>query len=73
MTFQHDSKARQIPHHQEVFTDRNSDVSVILELNESVDEPNIEGALKYHLEDVVDCKDRIRVWHSSTASLSKLP
>ena len=67
------SNVRQIPDHQEVFTDRDSGISIIIEVNKRVDVTMTVEALKYHLEDIVDSNDQLRLWQSSEATFYKLP
>ncbi|MCJ1310966.1 multicopy suppressor of ts gsp1 [Agyrium rufum] len=71
--FEDASKLRQIPNNQEVFLDRDGFTSIIIEVNERVEETDTLEALKYHLEDVVDGGDQIRTWQASNTQMLKLP
>ncbi|KAI4786880.1 ran-interacting Mog1 protein [Aureobasidium sp. EXF-8845] len=64
---------RQVPDNQEVYLDKDGLSSIVFDILERVDKPDLD-ALKYHLEDVVeDDADATKLWTSKSAVLSKLP
>ena len=64
---------RQVPDHQEVYIDMDGFTSIVFEILQRVEKPDIE-ALKYHLRDIVE-EDigETKVWTTGDAHLSKLP
>ena len=67
------SDIRQVPDHQEVWLDRNGFTSIVFEILERVEKPDVE-ALKYHLQDIVEEDEgEMRIWTSSEAHFQKLP
>ena len=73
-----ESNFRQVPDHQEVFLDPNGPTTIIVELNERVNDGDHafddDKALKYHFEDVAsDGDDNTKLQPSSVATLPNLP
>ncbi|MCJ1351681.1 MAG: multicopy suppressor of ts gsp1 [Icmadophila ericetorum] len=67
------SKLRQIPDNQEVYLCKDGLTSILFDITERVDEPSVDEAIRYHLEDIVEKGDGIKVWSSSHTSMAKLP
>ena len=68
------SKLRQIPDHQEVYLKGDGLASIIFDVLERVTGFDTdEEAFKYHLEDVADGGDGIRVWGIDRVTMAKLP
>ena len=70
-TFADVADLRQVPDNQEVYLDTEGFTSVVFDLLERVEKPD-EEALKYHLSDVVDGEEGVKVWGMSQAVCSKL-
>ena len=69
----HSSNIRQIPDHQEVYLERDGSTSVVFDILERVTGFDTdEEAFKYHLEDVANGEDGIRVWGIDRVVLPKL-
>lgn len=67
------SDIRQVPDNQEVFLDKDGFTSVVFDILERVEKPDID-ALKYHLQDIVDDDaDKTQTWSSNTAMMARLP
>ncbi|KAI5212816.1 ran-interacting Mog1 protein [Aureobasidium subglaciale] len=67
------SNIRQIPDNQEVYLDNDGLTSIVFDILERVDKPDLD-ALRYHLEDIVeDDVDATKLWTSNSAVFSKLP
>ncbi|THY25812.1 ran-interacting Mog1 protein [Aureobasidium pullulans] len=67
------SQIRQVPDNQEVYLDKDGLTSIVFDILERVDKPDLD-ALKYHLEDIVeDDVDATKLWTSNSAVFSKLP
>ncbi|KAG9511568.1 Mog1p/PsbP-like protein, partial [Aureobasidium melanogenum] len=67
------SQIRQVPDNQEVYLDKDGLSSIVFDILERVDKPDLD-ALKYHLEDIVeDDVNGTKLWTSNSAVLSKLP
>ena len=68
------SKLRQIPDHQEVYLKRDGLASIVFDVLERVTGFDTdEEAFKYHLEDVADGDDDIRVWGIDRVTMAKVP
>ena len=61
-TFEDVSVLREIPDHQEVFVDRDSEVSLIVELLEHDGTISDEHAPTYYFKDLASCNE-VRTWH----------
>jgi hypothetical protein len=73
LTHEKNSQIRQVPDNQEVYLDNDGLSSIVFDILERVDKPDLD-ALKYHLEDVVeDDVNATKLWTSNSAVLSKLP
>ena len=72
-TFTDVSNLRQVPDHQEVWLDSEGFTSVVIEILERVEKPDLE-ALRYHLEDLVE-EDvgEMRIWESGSTELREFP
>lgn len=67
------SQIRQVPDNQEVYLDKDGLTSIVFDILERVDKPDLD-ALKYHLEDIVeDDVNATKLWTSNSAVFSKLP
>lgn len=67
------SEIRQVPDNQEVYLDKDGFTSIVVEILERVDKPDVE-ALKYHLQDIVEeDAGETKVWTTGDAHFSKLP
>ncbi|KAJ2870716.1 hypothetical protein GGH93_005367 [Coemansia aciculifera] len=68
------SLLRQVPDHQEVFADAQTDTSIIVEILESVPHTGIQ-ALKYHYEQVseLNADDQPHFLHVGPLSLDSVP
>ena len=68
------SDIRQVPDHQEVYLSSTGFSSIVFDITERISEPSTdEGALKYHLEDIVESPEEVRVLSSNSVHISKLP
>lgn len=68
-----DSEIRQVPDNQEVYLDKDGFTSIVVEILERVEKPDIE-ALKFHLQDIVDeDAGETKAWTTGEAHFSKLP
>ena len=67
------SEIRQVPDNQEVYLDKDGFTSVVVDILERIEKPDIE-ALKFHFHDIVD-EDaaETKVWTTGEAHFSKLP
>ena len=67
------SNMRQVPDHQEVWLDSEGFTSIVVEILERVEKPDLE-ALKFHLEDLVE-EDvgEMRVWSTGEMQGALLP
>ena len=72
-TFTDVSEMRQVPDHQEVWLDSEGFTSIVIEILERVEKPDL-AALQYHLEDLAE-EDwgEMRVWKSGEVVCGKLP
>lgn len=62
-----------MPDNQEVYLDKDGLSSIVFDILERVDKPDLD-ALKYHLEDIVeDDVNATKLWTSNSAVLNKLP
>ena len=67
------SEIRQVPDNQEVYLDQQGFTSIVFDILERVQKPDIE-ALKFHLQDIVEeDAEQMKVWSSGDAHLAKLP
>ena len=67
------SDIRQVPDHQEVWLDKNGFTSIVIDILERVDQPDVD-ALRYHLHDIVgEDAEKTKVWTTSQATFSRLP
>lgn len=66
------SEIRQVPDNQEVYLDPHGTTSILFDILERVEKPDVE-ALHFHLEDIVDDDARVKVWGSGTVHLAKFP
>ena len=67
------SAIRQVPDHQEVWLDSEGFTSIVVEILERVEKPDLE-ALKFHLEDrVEEDVGEMRVWSTGEVEGEKLP
>ncbi|QIX00574.1 hypothetical protein AMS68_006091 [Peltaster fructicola] len=67
------SDFRQVPDHQEVYLDKDGFTSIVVEILERVEQPDIE-ALKYHLHDLVDTDaSQTKIITAAEAHFAKLP
>jgi hypothetical protein len=68
-----DSEIRQVPDNQEVYLDKDGFTSIVVDILERVEKPDIE-ALKFHLNDIVDeDAGETKVWTTGEAHFAKLP
>ena len=61
------SVVRQVPDHQEVFVDKASDISLIVEILSHADEVSNEEAARYHFDDLAQCNSAVSTDVMSTA------
>ena len=72
-TDQEFSEIRQVPDNQEVYLDTDGFTSIVIDILERVEKPDIE-ALRFHLRDIVEeDADETKVWTTGEAHFSKLP
>ncbi|KAK5135051.1 hypothetical protein LTR08_005711 [Meristemomyces frigidus] len=72
-TFTDVSEMRQVPDHQEVWLDPNGFTSIVVEILERVEKPDLE-ALQHHLDDLVEeDAGEMKVWTSGVAHFVRLP
>ena len=70
---QYASEIRQVPDNQEVYLDPDGFTSIVIDILERVEKPDIE-ALKFHLQDIVEEDEgQTKVWTTGDAHISKLP
>ena len=67
------SKLRQVPDNQEVYIKETGLTSIIFDITERVDESDVVEAIKYHLEDVAEKGNLIKVWANSVVNMAKFP
>ena len=68
------SNIRQIPDHQEVYLNEDGYANIVCEITERVTGFTTDAeALHYHLEDIADGNDGIRVWSEESVTIPKLP
>ena len=73
LTFNTCSKLRQVPDNQEVYVKETGLTSIIFDITERVDESDVVEAIKYHLEDVAEKGNIIKVWANSVVNMAKFP
>jgi hypothetical protein len=62
-----------VPDNQEVYLDKDGFTSIVFDILERVDKPDIE-ALKFHLHDIVDeDAGETKLWTTGEAHISRLP
>lgn len=61
------SGVRQVPDHQEVFVDKATDISLIIEILNHADDVSDDDAAKYHFEDLAHCNGAASAEVTSTA------
>lgn len=69
-TFEDVSSFRQVPDHQEVFVDKNSDMSFILEILQSADSLKDSDAASFHFNDLATCNEAEEVQIHSSAVMN---
>lgn len=68
------SSFRQVPDHQEAFVHATGKFSIIVDVMQRVEGFSTDReALEYHIEDVTDAEDTVRVWAVDETPMARFP
>ncbi|KAI9670088.1 MAG: hypothetical protein M1829_004816 [Trizodia sp. TS-e1964] len=68
------SDIRQVPDNQEIYLDRSGSTNIIFDITERVETTaDDQAALVYHLEDIVESVEEMKIWATHPAVVPSLP